>query len=163
MFMNYLALLNAVLLTDIFVIFLSNFGIIKSKVLKEWYVNYNLSAVIADVLIIVLGIILTKIIYPFFFGNRENIILFICLALVIQIIHDFSFYYFFSIIPKGANRMLDTFKAYAKENGYKAILSDSAMIVSSCLLYSYFSSFNFDKNMILLIVLVYLVPYLVYT
>ena len=99
MFMNYLALLNAVLLTDIFVIFLSIFGIIKSKVLKEWYVNYNLSAVIADVLIIVLGIILTKIIYPFFFGNRENIFLFICLALVIQIMHDLSFYYFFSLIP----------------------------------------------------------------
>ena len=62
MFMNYLALLNAVLLTDIFVILLSIFGIIKSKVLKEWYVNYNLSAVIADVLIIVLVIILSKII-----------------------------------------------------------------------------------------------------
>ena len=163
MFMNYLALLNAVLLTDICVILLSIFGIIKSKVLKEWYVNYNLSAVIADVLIIVLVIILSKIIYPFFFGNRENIILFICLAVVIQIMHDLSFYYFFSVIPKGANRMLDTFKAYAKENSYKAILSDSVMIVSSCLLYSYFSSFNLDTNMILLIVLVYLVPYLVYT
>ena len=162
MFINYLALLNAVLLTDICVILLSIFGIIQSKVLKEWYVNYNLSAVIADVLIIVLVIILSKIIYPFLFGNRVSIFLFICLAVVIQIIHDFSFYYFFSVMPKGANKMLDTFKAYARENGYKAIISDSIMIVSSCLLYSYFSSFNLDKNIILLSVLVYLVPYLVY-
>ena len=162
MFINYLALLNAVLLTDICVILLSIFGIIRSKALTRWYSNYNLSAVIADVLIIVLGIVLSKIIYPFLFGNRISIFLFICLAVVIQIIHDFLFYYFFSAVPKGANKMLDTFKEYARENGYKAIVSDSIMMVSSCLLYYYFSSFNFDKNIILLIVLVYLVPYLVY-
>ena len=72
------------------------------------------------------------------------------------------FIIFFSVVPKGANKMLDTFKEYARENGYKAILSDSIMMVSSCLLYFYFSSFNLDKNIILLIVLVYLVPYLVY-
>lgn len=162
MFINYLALLNAVLLTDIGVILLSIFGIIQSKVLKEWYSSYNISAVIADVLIIVLVIILAKIVYPFLFANRENLLLFICLAVIIQIIHDFLFYYFFRLIPKGKNKMLDTFKAYAIENGYKIVLSDTLMIVSSCLLYSYFSSFQFDQNAILLIVLVYIVPYLVY-
>jgi hypothetical protein len=163
MFINYLSLLNAVLLTDICVIFLSIFGIIKSRVLREeWYPNYNISAVIADVLIIVLVIILSKIIYPFLFGNRENLILFICLAVIIQIIHDLAFYYLFSVIPKGQNKMLDTFKSYARENGYKAVFSDSIMIVSSCLLYSYFSTFTLDQNVILLIVLIYLVPYLVY-
>ena len=163
MFINYLSLLNAVLLTDICVIFLSIFGIIKSRVLREdWYANYNISAVIADVLIIVLVIILSKIIYPFLFGNRENLILFICLAVIIQIIHDLAFYYLFSVIPKGQNKMLDTFKSYARENGYKAVFSDSIMIVSSCLLYSYFSTFTLDQNVILLIVLIYLVPYLVY-
>ena len=163
MFINYLSLLNAVLLTDICVIFLSIFGIIKSRVLREeWYPNYNISAVIADVLIIVLVIILSKIIYPFLFGNREILVLFICLAVIIQIIHDFAFYYLFSVIPKGQNKMLDTFKSYARENGYKAVLSDSIMIVSSCLLYSYFSTFTLDQNVILLIVLIYIVPYLVY-
>lgn len=163
MFINYLSLLNAVLLTDICVIFLSIFGIIKSRVLREdWYANYNISAVIADVLIIVLVIILSKIIYPFLFGNREILVLFICLAVIIQIIHDFAFYYLFSVIPKGQNKMLDTFKSYARENGYKAVLSDSIMIVSSCLLYSYFSTFTLDQNVILLIVLIYIVPYLVY-
>ena len=163
MFINYLSLLNAVLLTDICVIFLSIFGIIKSRVLREeWYPNYNISAVIADVLIIVLVIILSKIIYPFLFGNREILVLFICLAVIIQIIHDFAFYYLFSVIPKGQNKMLETFKSYARENGYKAVLSDSIMIVSSCLLYSYFSTFTLDQNVILLIVLIYIVPYLVY-
>ena len=123
MFMNYLALLNAVLLTDICVILLSIFRFIQSK--------YNLSAVIADVLIIMLVILFAKFMYPFIFGNRENLFLFIGLTVVLQIIHDFAFYYLFSTVPKGLNKMLDTFKAYARENGYRAIVSDSVMMVSS--------------------------------
>ena len=155
-------MLNAVLLTDICVILLSILGFIQSKTLKEWYSKYNLSAVIADVLIIMLVIIFAKFMYPFIFGNRENLLLFICLSVFIQIIHDFAFYYLFSSVPKGLNKMMDTFKSYARENGYRAILSDSVMMVSSCLLYSYFSAFSLDTNIILLIVLMYLVPYLIY-
>ena len=49
---DYLPLFNAVLITDLFVIFLLNIMIIKSNVLRQWYLQYNLSAVIADVLII---------------------------------------------------------------------------------------------------------------
>ena len=152
--MNYLSLLNAVLLTDMCVILLSIFRFIQSK--------YNLSAVIADVLIIMLVILFAKFMYPFIFGNRENLFLFIGLTVVLQIIHDFAFYYLFSSVPKGLNKMLDTFKAYARENGYRAIVSDSVMMVSSCLLYSYFSTVSLDANIILLIVLMYLVPYLIY-
>ena len=47
---DYLPLFNAVLITDLFVILLLNLKVIKSKVLRQWYSQYNLSAVIADVL-----------------------------------------------------------------------------------------------------------------
>ena len=57
---DYLYILNAVLFTDICVILLLIFDFIKSATLKQWYSKYNLSAVIADVLIIVIGIILTR-------------------------------------------------------------------------------------------------------
>ena len=53
---DYLPILNGVILTDLFVILLMNMSIIKSVVLREWYGNYGLSAVIADVLIIFIGI-----------------------------------------------------------------------------------------------------------
>ena len=49
---DYLPLFNAVLITDLFVILLLNTRVIKSNVLRKWYSQYNLSAVIADVLII---------------------------------------------------------------------------------------------------------------
>ncbi len=56
---DYLPILTGVLITDLCVIFLLIFGSINSKVLVEWYRKYNLSAVIADVLILVIGIIYT--------------------------------------------------------------------------------------------------------
>ena len=53
---DYVPILNSVLITDLLVILLLNTSIIKSRVLKEWYNKYNLSAVIADTLIIFIGI-----------------------------------------------------------------------------------------------------------
>ena len=159
---DYLPILNGALITDLFVIFLLIFGAIKSKVLVEWYRKYNLSAVIADVLIIFIGIILARFAYPYVFGEKFSLIKFIGLAVAIQIVHDISFYYLFKMVPRGKNMMLDTFKDYANEVGFKAILSDSLMIISTCLLSSYFASLNLNTNIIILILSVYILPYAIY-
>jgi hypothetical protein len=159
---DYLSILNGALITDLCVIFLLIFGAIKSKVLVEWYRKYNLSAVIADVLIIVIGIIMARFAYPYVFGETFSLIKFIVLAVVIQILHDILFYYMFKLVPRGKNMMLDTFKDYANEVGFKAVLSDSLMIISTCLLSSYFTSLNLNTNIIILILSVYILPYAIY-
>ena len=159
---DYLSILNGALITDLCVIFLLIFGFIKSKVLIEWYRKYNLSAVIADVLIIVIGIIMARFAYPYVFGENFSLIKFIGLAVVIQILHDILFYYMFKLVPRGKNMMLDTFKDYANEVGFKAVLSDSLMIISTCLLSSYFVSLNLNTNIIILILSVYILPYAIY-
>ena len=160
---DYLSILNGALITDLCVIFLLIFGAIKSKVLIEWYRKYNLSAVIADVLIIVIGIIMARFAYPYVFGEKFSLINFIGLAVVIQILHDILFYYMFKMVPRGKNMMLDTFKDYANEVGFKAVLSDSLMIISTCLLSSYFVSLNLNTNIIILILAVYILPYAIYS
>ena len=66
---DYLPLLNAVLITDLFVILLLNTKVIKSVVLKKWYIQYKLSAVIADVLIILIALIITRAIYYYVFDT----------------------------------------------------------------------------------------------
>jgi hypothetical protein len=159
---DYLSILNGALITDLFVIFLLIFGAIKSKVLVEWYGKYNLSAVIADVLIIVIGIIMARFAYPYVFGEKFSLINFTGLAVVIQIVHDILFYYLFKMVPRGKNMMLDTFKDYANEVGFKAVLSDSLMIISTCLLSSYFVSLSLNANIIILILSVYILPYAIY-
>ena len=158
---DYLPLFTAVLITDLFVILLLNTGIIKSLVLNKWYSQYNLSAVIADVLIILIGLIITRAIYYYIF-DEFSIIKFIFIAVIVQIIHDILFYILFSNIPRGVNKMLDTFKDYANEVSYKAILADSWMIIMACLIASYLVNKTLNTNLIILIISVYLLPYLLY-
>jgi len=158
---DYLPLLNAVLITDLLVILLSNMRIIKSQVLKKWYAQYNLSAVIADVFIILIVLIIARAIYYYLF-DTFSLIKFIGLAVVLQVIHDVLFYLVFSTIPRGVNNMMDTFKDYAKEASYYAILSDSAMMVSSCLIASYLVNQNLNTNILVFILSVYAMPYLLY-
>ena len=158
---DYLPILNGVLITDLIVIFLLNIGFINSKQLKIWYDKYNLSAVIADVLIIILGIIISRAIYPLIFDNY-NIFYFILLTVFIQVVHDILFYYAFWSIPRGKNKMLDTFKDYANEVSYMAIISDSMMMISSILLSTIFANVNLNTNLIVLLFSTYLVPYFIY-
>jgi hypothetical protein len=158
---DYLPLFNAVLITDLFVIFLLNTMVIKSQVLRQWYAQYNLSAVIADVLIILIGLIITRAIYYYIFDSF-SIIKFIILAVVVQITHDILFYVLFSNIPRGVNKMIDTFKDYASDVSYKAILADSGMMIMSCLIAFYLVNKNTNTNIIVLISFVYLLPYLLY-
>jgi uncharacterized protein YacL len=158
---DYLPLFNAVLITDLFVILLLNTKIIKSDVLRKWYSQYNLSAVIADVLIILIGLIITRAIYYYIF-DKFSIFKFISLAVTVQIAHDILFYLLFKNVPRGVNKMLDTFKDYANEVSYKAILSDSGMMIMASLIAFYLANKSTNTNIIVLISFLYLLPYLLY-
>ena len=158
---DYLPILSSVLLTDMLVILLLNATIIKSNVLKEWYNKYNLSAVLCDVLIIVIGIIITRFLYPYIFDSY-SLSKFIVLAVAVQVTHDVLFYKLFQNIPRGTNRMLDTFKDYANEVSYRAVLSDSGMMIMACILASYFAGQNLNTNIIVLICAMYILPYVLY-
>ncbi len=158
---DYLPLLNGVLITDLFVILSLNMKYINSVVLKKWYGDYNLSAVIADVLIILIGLIIVRAIYYYIF-DTFSIVNFVILAVIVQVIHDVLFYLFFKNVPRGMNRMLDTFKDYANEMSYKAILADSGMMILASLIASYLAGKSLNVNIITLILFLYLLPYFLY-
>ncbi len=157
---DYLPILNGSLNADLIIIFLLYHGIFKSKLLGKWYKKYQLSAVLADVLILVIGIILARFFYKYLFDSF-NIWKFTGLAVVIQIIHDILFYLFFKSVPTGYNAMLDFFKEYAREVGVGAILGDSFMMIIACLLSSYFATYSLNGNLIILIVSLYFIPYMI--
>ena len=158
---NYLPLLNGVLITDLIVILLLNTRTLRSKVLNQWYLKYNLSAVMSDVFIILLAFIVTRYIYYYVF-ERYSLFKFIILAVAVQICHDILFYILFSNIPRGVNQMMDTFKDYANELSYKAILGDSTMMIVSAFISAYLYKQNKNTNIIVLILCLYVLPYLLY-
>ena len=158
---DYLSIFNAALITDLIVILLKNIGFIRSKVLIKWYAQYNLSAVIADVLIIVLGLIFLRAIYYYIF-DTFSLLKFISLAVILQLIHDTLFYLFFMNVPRGSNRMLDTFKDYANEMSFKVLIADALMVISTVLIASYLVNQSTNTNIIVLFISVYILPYLLY-
>ena len=160
---DYLSILNAALMTDLLFIFLLIFGVYRTKILEQWYRKYTLAAAIEDVLILVIGVIIARFLYEPLFGSKFCIIKFTLLAVCVQVIHDVLFYLFFSWIPKGKNKMMDTFKLYAKEVSFYAVVADSCMMASTVLLSSYLASLNLNTNLILLIFVIYLFPYAIYT
>jgi hypothetical protein len=158
---DYLPILNGCIIIDLIVIFLLVNNFINSKLLQKWYKKFNLSAVLADNLIIVIVIVIARYIYNYIF-KKWNIIFFILLVLCIQILHDVLFYTFFKNVPKGYSLILDFFKNYANEIGYKAILGDSIMVIFACLFSSYFAGLSLNLNIITLILNIYFIPFLIY-
>lgn len=157
---DYLPILNGCINADLIIIFLVYHGIFNSSLLKRWYKKYQLSAVLADVLILMIGIIIARYIYHYFFTSF-SIWKFTGLAVIIQIIHDILFYLFFKFTPLGYNSMLDFFKEYAKEVGGGAIIGDSLMMILACLLSSHLSTYSVNGNIILLIISLYFFPYMI--
>ena len=154
---DYLPILNGALLSDLLIIFFAYHGIINSFYLRKWYKKYQLSAVIADVLILVIGIIIARFLYKYIF-DTFSIVKFTGLAVVIQVIHDILFYLFFKSLPLDYNAML---KDYANEKGGMAIVGDSVMMIMACLSSSYFETISLNSNIILLIIFSYFVPYMI--
>jgi hypothetical protein len=128
-------ILIAVLIVDLIVIFLVRFfpGFWGSTI-NVWYDRFGLSAVLADVLIIVLGFFIGQYIYKNYLAETYgwNPAIFAGLLVVVQVVHDLLFYFgVIKPIPKGHNEMMDVFKTYAEKGGAKVIVADSAMMLGS--------------------------------
>ena len=164
-FMNdseLLPIVTANLWVDFVIIFIAMSGIIfTGKTLKQWYKKYRLSAVIADMFSIILGMILLRyIVYKL--NLKVNLFTFILLGIGLCIIHDILFYLFFKNIPKGSNHMLDFFKGYSKDLGPTAILGDITLVIWAIILSSLFNTQTKKMNIITLFIGIYLIPYIIY-
>ena len=148
-----LALLNAALFTDLVVIalLLTTFS---SKTLTQWYREFGLGAVLADVLVLVLVVWLAHFLY------QGNIFVTACIAVGLQLTHDLLFGAFIQQYT-GKSPILNVFKGYAKEHGTSILLADACMILSTVLLEQVFSMSGYNE--ILFVLFVYLVPYFVFS
>lgn len=158
---DYISILSGSLNADLMVLFFVTHNIIKSPTLDAWYKKFGLSAILFDTVILMIGITLARFAYPYVF-SEYSLFLFIMLALTIQIIHDFLFYWLFQSVPDGYNQMMDHLKLYAAKVGGLAIVGNSCAMITACLLASHFAGYSFNANIIILITTLYFVPYLIF-
>lgn len=156
--MNLLHILSSVVWIDFLVIVFSKFYPMTSA-LDTWYKQFGVIAVINDCLVIVLGILLAQ-----FVSLTTSVTGIAMTSVIIQLIHDYLFYIGIILpIPKGQNSMIDLFKKYSAEGGYKILVADSVMISSTVFLGDYLKTFS-DNNVIFVGLLgVYALTYIIYT
>lgn len=156
---DWVSLFTATAVVDFVVIVLSKF-VPLTKALGDWYRDFGVVAVGSDILIIVLGIALAKLLFPLATGwNLVGI------AVAIQLIHDVLFYVgIIQGVPSGHNKILDLFKRYAAEGSWKILLADAAMVTGSVLLMEWYSdNLTSDQTSFLGVLAVYALLYILYT
>jgi len=155
-------ILTAVLVVDMVIILIARDTTIFGKAINEWYNKFTMTAVLLDVLIIVIGFIITRYIFTIF-DIEYSPELFIIILLTVQIVHDALLYKFVILpYPEGNNQIIDVYKKYANENGYKVIVADSAMMLSSAILAMYLKNKDMNETTSLLICTLYIIPYFIY-
>jgi ABC-type enterochelin transport system permease subunit len=153
-----LPILSAVVWVDFFTMLASKY-IPMGRSLNKWYDQFGIVAVASDCLIIVLGILLAKILFPSATG--WNLVLF---AVIIQLIHDVVFFFFIvKPLPTGTNRMIDLFKEYGAENGWKILAYDSFMMASTVLLADVLEEHGVQEQSFVGLLGVYALTYMLYT
>jgi hypothetical protein len=139
---------------------------ILGKQMNIWYNRFKLSAVVADVFIIALGIGISRYVYTEFIYPKYdwNPLYFTGTTLFVQILHDILFYVgVIQQVPKGANAMIDVMKEYAAAAGNRAILGDSALMISSVVIAMIAKGMETHAVIFLGILSVYGIPYILET
>lgn len=167
---NFIHFLAATCLIEAFMLYLFRFtrSPFTGKAINQWYTNLGWSAVILDLLSVLIGFYLAKFLYLYLVNNSiiskdYELIKFLGLVLLIQITHDFSFYFLFiKNAKKGMSKVMDEFINYANSVKTGAIIGDSFMyLLATPILFVLYQLSN-DINIFTSIVCLYLIGYFVY-
>jgi len=168
-FLDFLTV-SAIVEVLVLVYFRFTDGIInKSSAINRWYDNLRWSAIILDILSFLGGFYIAKFIYEYlvnnkYITNKNELYKYLGLVLLVQITHDFLFYFLIiNPYPKNTNKVMDEFKYYASRAGTNAVMGDSIMyLIGTTLLYYVIQNNNKDINIFISILSFYLIGYLVY-
>jgi hypothetical protein len=158
--------LLGILIVDVFTLFTIRYLGVGGRSPNVWYDKFGLQAVIADVFIILIGLMIAQYIYTKFMMPYYgwNLAAFIVLVVIIQVIHDFALYFFVILpMPKGHNAIIDMYKIYAIENGSMIIVADALMMISSALItvgLKYLPNYVVSS---IAIITIYILPYILNT
>ena len=89
---DYLPLLNGCINAELCIIFLCVYEFFMSARLRDWYKQFQLTALFFDVTALMLILIFVRLIYKYLF-SKFHLLYFICLAIVIQVFYHICFYF----------------------------------------------------------------------
>ena len=100
------------------------------KALDDWYTKFGLTAVAADVLSVMIGVVAARYIFTAF--GLSGMLTFVAVLILFQMCHDLFFAAaVFLPLPRGENTMIDVFKDYATENTWKILIADAILVLGT--------------------------------
>jgi hypothetical protein len=167
---KFIHFLTATCLIEVFMLYLFRFtnSPFTGRAINNWYTNLRWTAVILDILSVLIGFYLAKFLYEYLIRknliNEEyQLVKFLGIVLMIQILHDFSFYFFIiKNAKKGKNRVIDEFIDYAKSVSIGAVIGDSFMYLLATPALFYIYHLTNDINVFISICCLYLIGYFIY-
>jgi len=161
---SYIVILVGTICIELIVLFLIRFNAdFFGQPINDWYNEFSLNAVIADVLSMVLGLLVSQAIYGFL-GLPWNLGLFIGIVVAFQLFHDLFFHFFVvTPIPEGHNAMIDVFKRYNAHGSYRILIVDSLMMTGSALVASFLATQPIAVSLFTGTFAVYSIPYILAT
>lgn len=168
--LSFIHFLTSALIIECFIIFLFRFtkSPFSGESINSWYTNFGWSAVILDVLSLIIGFYLAKYAYLFLLkkdiiSKKYALLTFLAIMLVIQIVHDFTFY--FTVIKPhktGRNAIMDELQSYANKVSYGAVIGDSFMYLLATPLLYFLIQIETEENTFISLVSAYIIGYILY-
>ena len=163
---NWLAFLCGLLTVEMVLLFtFRKFPRFWGDTINEWYDKFGIIAISLDVIIVLIGFWIAQWLYKTLFGNEKfQLWKFIGIFLIVQIIHDFLFYFIIIRTSKGNNAILDLMLNYGNKHGALTVVGDSLMVVLAIVMtYLYLNSnMDFGTYILILLLSLYLIGFLLY-
>lgn len=155
------------LIMDVLLIFLVRyFPTFFGQSLNEWYTTFKFSAILSDILIVLLGFMIARYIYTTWIKPTYgwNPFIFLGLLIAIQIIHDILFYLVVILpIPIGHNEVIDLFKKYSSSAGLKVFGGDAGLMIATAFTAMYYKSEPTHVLLLGSVLALYNATYILYT
>ena len=140
----------------------------KWKSINKWYTNLRWSAVLLDILSIMIGFYISLAIYNYLLKEKmiqknNQLMTLLAIVLCVQILHDILFYTLvIKNTPVGINQVMDEFIDYAEKVGINAIIGDSLMYIIGTPLLLYMNTQSHKTKEFVSIISLYITGYLIY-
>jgi hypothetical protein len=133
------------------VITLARMGVAGGKSLNAYFDNFGLEGILTNTSLVVLLFQVARFAYTSFYttgGRPWSPLVFVCVLVVVQILHDLMFYY--GVVKQlsfGKNEMVDVLKKYSEENSSRALAGHAAFMIAVAIAAMLFK----DKSLLFLV------------
>jgi hypothetical protein len=144
---------------------LGRMGALQSNTFNTYFDTFGLEGILANTSLVVLVIQAARWLYTRFYtaGQKPwSPLVFMAVLLATQVVYDMIFYFgIVNQLPPGNNEMVDALKAYAKENGPRALGGQSIFVLVAALFAMLLKEVSFVTSFVIVTLTFYLLPYII--